>query len=694
MNKLIPIEKNLIKYLIIAIFATIALGFPYKFLHDYSVVRILDYKNFLITISFLPALFLLLSKSFTKQEYLLDKPRLLLIIFFVYSTISYFWIGDDIVDKLNFQRKWLLYFHAYITIFLFVVSFDHKKHQFFLIRTISYSSLIISGIYFSQIFLNFPELATVYKGIHASTFGNANAISHVIVLSLPLSIYLIFNRKNFIDIFLGIISVISSILLVFFTQSSTGLLAIIFELFILLIWLVYKYRSFFKYIATLILMVSATFGYVASDKINYYISDFEKKLQNKDTPRKIIYNTTILSSMDKPLYGSGLGGFVGSVQRNGESIQVEKAHNEIINLYNELGLLGLLIFFSFLYYLVKNSYTFSRKTNNSDFIFFCYVSLLGSTITALFSWPYEHLASLIFLAILVAIILKHNFQSEKSFNLKLSKTLNSSIIIVISLIILISPYFYYDYVKKYNDVYTNLGLNDKNFNLDIIKKNAHFPSITPFLNNQASNVSINNRENIFKLVTSLDSDNAYARVQELNFAIENKDVKTAEAKVKKLEEIFGITPFTVDAELRLGVLKRDIESIAVSYKKLRDATIDDSQNFFHDYRYYIFLMRWAIRTENTADVLFAEEKFLETRDVNLELDILVGSYLYSIGEYEQAGRVVKRIMEKNIKTLKTLKGDRVPNSKFQPVKRSVLQKLVDLKFLDKQYLDINEAIVN
>lgn len=204
-------------------------------------------------------------------------------------------------------------------------------------------------------------------------FGNVNFFAEYLIVPLPLAVSLFFaarNRIHKIFLLIGILAIGGSLILTF-TRGSY--LAIgISSLFMFLLYLASRGKSFIKehkkiFIFILALIILVTFLFALPNPLNKpgtAISKIKSRIsisqftESSSLKRRIaIWKFTILMIKDHPLLGSGIGTYKYNTLKyqaeffkQGENRSLyphgfaDKAHNEYLQLWAEIGIVGLGIF--------------------------------------------------------------------------------------------------------------------------------------------------------------------------------------------------------------------------------------------------------------------------------------------------------------------------------------------------------------
>ena len=291
-------------------------------------------------------------------------------------------------------------------------------------------------------------------------FGNVNYFAEYMIVPLSLAISLFFaarNRTHKILLLMGILAMGGSLILTF-TRGSYLALGIS-SIFMFSLYLASRGKSFIKehkkiFILILTLIILVTFLFAVPNPLNKpgtVISKIKRRIsvaqftQGSSLKRRIaIWKFTALMIKDHPLLGSGLGTFKYNSLKyqakffdQGENRSLypygiaDKVHNEYLQLWAELGVIGLLIFIwltiSYFNYGIKILNKIKDRYKQGILI-----GLMGAVVAvlidAIFGFPLHLPATLVlfWLVIGLTIALDGSKKEEK----KVVLTLNNSNITV------------------------------------------------------------------------------------------------------------------------------------------------------------------------------------------------------------------------------------------------------------------------
>jgi O-antigen ligase/Tfp pilus assembly protein PilF len=204
-------------------------------------------------------------------------------------------------------------------------------------------------------------------------FGNVNYFAEYLIVPLPIAVSLFFvsrNKFKKILLLIGILAMVTSLTVTFTRGSYLGFGAsLIFMSFLLIISrgknFIKKNRKIFIIILAVVIIITFLFiiptplnkSGTAIEKIKSRIS-ISQLTQSSSIKRRIAtWKFTVLMIKDHPLFGSGLGTYKYNTLKyqaeffkQGENRSIyphgfaDKAHNEYLQLWAEMGIVGLGIF--------------------------------------------------------------------------------------------------------------------------------------------------------------------------------------------------------------------------------------------------------------------------------------------------------------------------------------------------------------
>ena len=404
--------------------------------------------------------------------------KLSLILIFIFGTLSIFW-------SLNFDitlGKWLLWA---IATFSFIISMNLSTSPENLIKlswglTIAACAIAIIGLvqHYSDPFA-FPQSPP-------STFGNKNIAVQVLVLIFPMSIFLIFSKfvQGFkVWILLGLISLIITYIVLSFTRGAW--LSIFIEFFCISTYFLLRKSTIFQWIdwnknkrnATLlsIILIIMLVNLSPPDNLNNISNDILQRvsLTGSTVDHATLYRLEgwkigIEMFFDAPFIGTGLGSYAQNLGNEGYASPTINnfmhAHNDLIELAVELGIIGLMFFIMVVLSIIMGVIKILKQTTGELhlFFFFLLISLLGSFINLQFSFPYQMTVPLVLFGLYSGLIAKQIDKISKPL-IKLSfllRTMYKKIILLMFSLCIFTVFFFtyfqwiifYDQLNKFSSL--------------------------------------------------------------------------------------------------------------------------------------------------------------------------------------------------------------------------------------------------
>ncbi len=337
-------------------------------------------------------------------------------LFILWSILSLKWTVS--IPATSTQIFYFIFYFLIFFISLNVVNGDKEKE--ILLWILLFSTFLVSAYAVHQYFWGLKETRAyvqMYKNeIPLSASGNfmsrlntnrafstflyPNTLASFLMMIFPFSVfYSIFCKKA------RIISSIVSLLILFafiLTFSKGGAIALVLSWMIFLIVRVKKTHKIMAVIAFVFLIVlTILFAYN-----NNYIVDKIKPFQDSLNARVDYWQAGLQMIKEKPLLGFGLGSFgrVYSKYKLPKAEETQAAHNNFLQIWTELGIVGLLIFLSiFVFYFVEMNRRIRKFDNLTSiqkvFVYGGYVSVLSFVLHSLgdFSLYVFNIPSILFM---------------------------------------------------------------------------------------------------------------------------------------------------------------------------------------------------------------------------------------------------------------------------------------------------------
>jgi len=351
-------------------------------------------------------------------------------------------------------------------------------------------------------------------------FGNVNYFAEYMIVPLPLAISLFFtvqNRTHKILLLVGILAIGGSLI---FTFTRGSYLAIgISSLFMFFLYLVSQGKNFTKehkkiFIIILALIILVTFLFAIPNSLNKpgtVISKIEGRISisqlTKDTSLKrriAIWKFTGMMIKDHPILGSGLGTFKynslsyqAKFFDQGENRRLyphgfaDKAHNEYLQLWAELGIIGLGIFLWLIVSYFNYGIKFLKRIQNrykQGMIIGLMGSIVAVLVDGIFGFPLHLPATIalfwLVLALTVATIKIEVHAEEDNSLKKKSNPVSRFKPLLYILIVLLTAFLCITvtrpFIARIYLYYANKEIKEENWN-EVIKMEEEVLKWDPYL---------------------------------------------------------------------------------------------------------------------------------------------------------------------------------------------------------------------
>ena len=394
------------------------------------------------------------------------------------------------------SKDYIIYLSYFIIYFLIINNIENIKQVDSFIKLF----FIVSSIIALYTIIQYYGLDPYLKELNAltSTIGQKNFVSNYLGLIFPLSFfYFLLQRTKRNKIFFFVLtSIIYTTLMI---CQSRGIWISIISTVLIGIFLIYKFKLFKIFqenqkglILLLVTFLIITLIYSTDNPLNKSaitvteraISTFDEQDPSINT-RLLMWQTTFNMIKDKPILGSGIGTFKMNYLNYQAKIlgdnpyyikysgNAREAHNEYLQMWAELGLVGLGLFLLIFYFFYKTIFVFFKSNLNIENKIITLGLFMGITcflIHSLFAFPLHvpALGSAFFAIMSLTIVYINNVnlsESEKEKNirkidlkiLKLNINYVAVLILIIMLIVIgflvIKPYtaeIYYFKGMRYN----------------------------------------------------------------------------------------------------------------------------------------------------------------------------------------------------------------------------------------------------
>lgn len=557
------------------------------------------YKFILATVGIFIAFILWLFSQNKKQKLVLInsdfyKP---ISLFLLWGLITFSWA----LSLYDAALLWIDWFIAALAFVLVVNSIKTNNDFRKILLTILASGTVVAIIGIAQHLLDFNLIRQAVPP--ASTFGNKNLAGHFMTLVLPLSLGFLLAAKNYKDIIKYTISFILIASFIIFVNSRSTWLAVFIELIIGFIYFIFinkklaikiidKNKIIIILLSTLVIFVMSNLtnkGFeFQGDRISKRLvsiiddADFDKGNERINPWLNTLY---MIKENNAWLYGLGFGNWtvnypkyfnkVGRDITFSERAKLKHAHNDYIETLANVGIIGFAFIIWVLILFIKKSYRLLTVKNTEDryLLAAIFLSCIGFSVNAFFSFPAKVFFPLFIMMILVALIVNYDFRTKDFNKDKLAKKAVNKVIkgnsylilpqyshivlkIVILVILFVTTYFLYNYALSRHYYSTALiahqNNNWHNSNEEVKKalKYDRFYEKSMFLFARNS-AMLNDLNNAVKYYEKIIKTRPYYLNALLNLSAAYFNSNNNKKGVQYLQKVLKLNPENIKANLIL-----------------------------------------------------------------------------------------------------------------------------------------------
>jgi len=380
--------------------------FTYKYVYDFRVNQEAVLKLFTLILIAIWLLKIINTEKYSLQKTKLDLP---LILFSLVLVLSLFISQTKAV---SFQE--FIIFFSYILIFFLITNNLNKKEDF---NSFVKLFFIISSLISIYTLIQYYGVDPYLSDLHSltSTIGQKNWISNYLAMIFPVvfSYFLLEQNKKIRILYFLLLSILYATLMI---CQSRGIWISISLTAILAIYIIFKlkfYEIFRKnkkwLFLLLVTFLVVTIIYSTDNPLNKSaitvpqraISTFDEQDPSINT-RLLIWKTTLEMIKDRPILGSGIGTFKMNyliyqaefLKNNPYYIQYSgkagEAHNEYLQMWAEIGIIGLGIFIGVILMFYSLIIDYLKKNDSDKEKIIVFGLVLGITcflIHCLFTFP-------------------------------------------------------------------------------------------------------------------------------------------------------------------------------------------------------------------------------------------------------------------------------------------------------------------
>ena len=311
------------------------------------------------------------------------------------------YIGFSILNADNINEGIISSYKILITIsvfFLSIIAFKKiESPVLFLAQLLSFF-LLLESLY---LIIDYNISRSFIKGIAQNPNISSSSILFKLIFFLYLKNNFDYSKFKFLIWIIEIIAIISIIIL----QSRLGLLSIIFIYFsIFMTQSLIRKKTIFSFLIILISFIYFS-NTTNSNILSYNFSEDESSIQRIE-----FYNTAIDLIKQKPLFGFGLGSWKYeslsySSLKNEKILVPYYTHNDFLQTFVEMGILGFIIYLSFF---IKIGFEIFKKFKLDSFYFYSGIVLVVFFGNTMLNFPVHRSQEIIPFIIFSALILSNS----------------------------------------------------------------------------------------------------------------------------------------------------------------------------------------------------------------------------------------------------------------------------------------------
>lgn len=415
--------------------------------------------------------------------------------FILWSTLSISW-STSIYENIYILIPWAATILGFFLVYNLMKNEEDVK---FLLVALFVAGFSVALIGIIQHLLSWKLI--MQAAPPSSTFGNKNFASQFIVLVFPIGLGLLYDRDRFSWIYL--LMFCSMIAFLSYTKTRGSWVAISLELALFALFILYKNRfkikglfsfdkTFFSklgvsiaFLAIMVNMGPDGFKWRSKELIDRAVSvGTQASIQSTSGNNRLpIWANTWEMIKDYPLTGVGLGNWIVEFHKyHGKSVKVKEfgktvypthLHNDLLEIFSNLGLIGILLLLWLFVQLIKMEWRplKNREGMKALFTFAPFCGIIGITLNSNFSFPFFNFYPLLILLTYVAIVChlfdkeghQKDVEKDHSHEVAIRKTVAVPLsILFVSLAVFSGFYGHYLVRGEYNYYYGHAVLKNNN----------------------------------------------------------------------------------------------------------------------------------------------------------------------------------------------------------------------------------------
>ncbi len=417
-----------------------------------------------------------------------SKLYLPMALFLLWSLISFFWSFNLHLAIIS----WVQYLTYGLLFFIVINSLTSKKSINALFHTLIISLFVVSILGLSQQY--FSDITLIKQFYYqfvapAASFANKNLASHFVVMTIPLSFLMFVVTKSKRLSFVYSLVTFFALWYVIVIAARQAYLAVFVELLVLALFLIFDYvknnNTFLKSIRdkifksfTFLLLILSLF-FVSNFSINGFDLSKGSKLERVSeisleggSSRIPAWKNTVEMIKDHPIAGVGIGQWQEHYPLYydvsapdvifGDKTRLTKAHNEYLEMFANVGLIGFLPLLWIFIIVFKSTWNNLKSIDDRERVLAISLGMVGFTVVAFFSFPIWAYVSAFILFIFIALVENMTSIVEKKYIVPINKKyyliFSSVVLLIFSLV------FFYSYQWIKSEHYRVVAINKSNAN--------------------------------------------------------------------------------------------------------------------------------------------------------------------------------------------------------------------------------------
>jgi len=662
--------------LVMLIFAVGALYYGSTFTGEkMKSINNIAYKSYLVTnILLVYSFFTIIQSALTKDSkkvLSIYKTNIQFAIFFIFALASYLWTDD----KALFTYKFMLITGGIMAFFL-AKDIKHTEKNLLIISSVfSLTILIISAIGIFQWLTKYTGGSGAILSattVTPVTFGNKNPATHVMVILFPIVFYYLIRSKNLFNFTLASFSIISTLLFFYLSGTKGAWVAVLIEfifLFLVLFFNKHNFGNFFSYKKLLIFGSIVIFYFILFelfiDTPNQFLANINSAQKTIDnygsgnlgsiSSRLFIWTDAISYIVNSPFYGHGLGNFHNELSYDGYFHVLERAHNDLMELTVELGIIGLILFIIYLIFLLLDQ--IKILSSKTDYLFYSlsFIGILGIFTHSMVSFPFQLGIIPVIFGFIVSIHTQKAREVSKSVKYLPPKYTKTIVLIFLSGVLLFVGITNLQYFKAHDLFIKNSGTQFEKYNKNFLREMPSFPfQDSQFYNAYMEylNAGYEPRSyEIMDIAIEKNPKNMYALRKQFEIFLNARDFKNAKLILEKMNQISVFHAFSFLSSMEYYKYTNNKEKAVALF----DKTIDYfNSKFVYNKALTKYLLVWSVTLGKYQHTEFLFDELISYYGTDLELDtqtVMANFYAYT-GNPSKGYEFYKRaqkILEKSSK---------------------------------------------